>query len=171
MSLEIRTSAIRNSWRAELGGFAVTKYSHLCCLTVDLFSLVTFLKFHTAKKINILANAHAAEALVGPVRPDGKMKARLRKIVLEVGVRIAVVISSRGGLEKLSGKQTSITKAKVQSTVQAGFKRGVEFVADVAARAGTGGNGDGPAAGVEIVICGDEPIAYKCLFEFPFPGG
>src|ERR1700722_9259866 len=163
MSLEIRTSAIRNSWRAELGGFAVTKYSHLCCLTVDLFSLVTFLKFHTAKKINILANAHAAEALVGPVRPDGKMKARLRKVVFEVGVRIAVVGSTRGGLEKLSGEQTSITKAKVQSTVQAVFKSEVKFVADVAARAGMGGNRDGSTAGVEIVIFGGKPVAYQCL--------
>src|SRR5258708_37374662 len=98
------------------------------------------------------------------------MKARLRKVVLEVGVRIGVVAPSRGGLEKLSGEQTSVTKAKVQSFVQAIFKGEIEFVADVAARAGMGGDGNSSTAGVEIVVCCGQPASYKRLVEFPLLG-
>ncbi len=90
---------------------------------------------------------------------------------MEVSVRIAEVGSPRSGLEELSGEQAGITKAKVQSFAHGVFKSEIEFIANVAARAGMGGNGNGSTAGVEIVICGDKPVAYKCLFEFPFFGG
>jgi hypothetical protein len=58
----------------------------------------------------------------------------------------------RGGHEKLSSEQASVTKAKAQSLVQLVFSDQVEFVADMAVRAGMGGNLNCSTAVVEIVI-------------------
>jgi hypothetical protein len=74
------------------------------------------------------------------------------KLVFKGRVWIAVIVSRRGGVEKLSSKHTSITKVKDQFFVQLVFGNQIEFVADVAAGARMGGNGNGSAAGVEVVI-------------------
>lgn len=55
-------------------------------------------------------------------------------------------------LEKLSGEQASVTKAKVQSLVPLIFKYQIEFVGNVATRAGMGGNSNSSTIAVEIVI-------------------
>jgi hypothetical protein len=52
----------------------------------------------------------------------------------------------------LSSEQASITKAKGQSFIQLVFSDQIEFVADMTARAGMGGNLNCSAAVVEIVI-------------------
>jgi hypothetical protein len=80
------------------------------------------------------------------------MKAGLRKVVLEVCVRVGVIVARRGGLEELSSEQASITKAKTQSFIQLVFSDQIEFVADMTARAGTCGNSNSSTAGVEVVI-------------------
>ena len=49
------------------------------------------------------------------VRSDRRMKTGLRKIVLEVCIRVTVIMPGRGGLEKLSCEQTSVAKTKIQS--------------------------------------------------------
>jgi hypothetical protein len=61
-------------------------------------------------------------------------------------------VARRGGAEKFPGKHASITKARVQSFIQLVFGNQIEFVADVAVRAGMGGNRNRSAAGVEVVI-------------------
>ena len=75
-----------------------------------------------------------------------------------------------GGIEKLSSKQASVTHAKSQSWVQQVFSHQIEFIADMAARAGMGGNRNGSAAGVEIVIGSGQPVPFECLFDLPFLG-
>src|SRR5258708_37721641 len=77
--------------------------------------------------------------LVRFVRSDRKMKARLGKVIFNVSIRVAVVLSLRGGLKKLSGEQASIAKPEVQPFIQLVFRNQIEFVADMAA--GTGGGG------------------------------
>jgi len=86
------------------------------------------------------------------VRPNPRMKAGLRKIVFEVCIRVTVIMPGRGGLEKLSCEQTSVAKTKIQSSIQPVLSSQIEFVADVPARTGTGGNSNRSTAGIEIVI-------------------
>lgn len=50
----------------------------------------------------------------------------------------------RGGLEKLSSEQASVTKAKGQSWIQLVFSDQIEFIADMAARAGMAGTAMAP---------------------------
>src|ERR1700739_4545858 len=102
------------------------------------------------------------------VRGDGEVKAGLRKVVFEVGVRIAVILTPRGGAEKLSGEHTAITKAKVQSFIHFVLGNHIEFVADVPASSGMSRNRNSPTAGVVVVIRGHQPVAFKLLDEFPF---
>ena len=80
------------------------------------------------------------------------MKARLGKVIFKISVWVAVIVSQRGGLEKLSGEEPGVAKAKVQSFIHLVFGDQIEFVADVTAGAGVGGNRNRSAAGVEIVI-------------------
>jgi hypothetical protein len=68
------------------------------------------------------------------------MKAGFRKVVFEVRVGIAVIVTRRSFVEKLSGEHASITKAKVQPFIQLVFSNHIEFVADVAARGRMRGN-------------------------------
>jgi hypothetical protein len=68
------------------------------------------------------------------------VKAGFRKVVFEIGVGIAVIVTRRGLVEKLSGEHSSVTKAKVQSFIQLVFGNQIKLVADVAARAGVGRN-------------------------------
>ena len=77
-------------------------------------------------------------------------------------------MTRRRGVEKLSGEHASIAKSKVQSFIQLVFGNQIEFVADMAARAGVGRNRNCSAAGIEVVICCGQPEAFKLLFEFPF---
>jgi hypothetical protein len=77
-------------------------------------------------------------------------------------------VSRRGGLEKLSSEQASVTKAKGQPFIQLVFSREIEFVADMTARAGTCGNSNGSTAGIEVVIRSGQPVAFECLFQLPF---
>jgi len=56
------------------------------------------------------------------------MKARLGKVIFNVSVRVAVVVSLRGGLKKLSGEQASIAKPEVQPFIQLVFRNQIEFV-------------------------------------------
>ena len=58
----------------------------------------------------------------------------------------------RGALEKLSSEQASVTKAKVHAFIQLVFSDQIEFVTDMTARAGMGGNLNGSTAVVEVVI-------------------
>ena len=58
----------------------------------------------------------------------------------------------RSGFEKLSSEQTSVTKAKAHAFIQLVFSDQIEFVADMTARAGMGGNLNCSTAVVEIVI-------------------
>src|SRR6266851_442540 len=90
--------------------------------------------------------------VVRSVRSDRKMKARLGKIILNVSVWVAVIVSLRGGLEKLSGEESGVTKAEVESCIHLVLADQIEFVADVAAGAGVGWNRNRSAAGVEIVV-------------------
>src|SRR6267154_3367951 len=90
--------------------------------------------------------------LVRFVRSDRKMKARLGKVIFNVSIRVAVVLSLRGGLKKLSGEQASIAKPEVQPFIQLVFRNQIEFVADMAAGTGVEGNRNCSAAGVKIVI-------------------
>src|SRR5260370_26832871 len=85
------------------------------------------------------------------VRSDRKMKARLGKVIFKISVRVAVIVSLRGGLEKLSGEEPGVAKAEIESFIHLVFGDEIEFVSDVAAGAGAGGNRNRSAAGVEIV--------------------
>ena len=80
------------------------------------------------------------------------MKARLGKVIFNVSIRVAVVVSLRGGLKKLSGEQASIAKPEVQPFIQLVFRNQIEFVADMAAGTGMGCYRNCSAAGVKIVI-------------------
>ena len=80
------------------------------------------------------------------------MKARLGKVIFNISVWVAVIVSLRGGLEKLSGEEPGVAKAKVQPFIHLVFGDEIEFVSDVAAGAGAGGNRNRSAAGIEIVI-------------------
>ena len=80
------------------------------------------------------------------------MKARLGKVIFNISVWVAVIVSLRGGPEKLSGEQAGIAKPEADSFIQLVFGDQIEFVADVAAGAGACGNRNRSAAGIEIVI-------------------
>ena len=80
------------------------------------------------------------------------MKARLGEIIFNVSVWVLVIVSPRGGLEKLSGEQASIAKPEAESFIKLVFGNEIEFVADVTAGTGPGGNRNRSAAGVEIVM-------------------
>ena len=80
------------------------------------------------------------------------MEARLGKVIFNVTVWVAVIVSPRSGFEKLPGEEPGVAKAKVQSFIQLVFGDKIEFVADVAACAGASGNRNRSAAGIEIVI-------------------
>src|ERR1700722_9550521 len=95
---------------------------------------------------------HRCRVLIPLIWANGKMKAGLRKVVFEVRVGIAVIVTRRSLVEKLSGEHAAITEAKVQSFIDFVLGNHIEFVADVAIRAGMGGNRNGSAAGVEVVL-------------------
>src|ERR1700686_4317564 len=59
--------------------------------------------------------------LVRFVRSNREVKARLGKVIFNVTVRIAVIVSLRGGLQKLSGEEPGVAKAKVESFTQLVF--------------------------------------------------
>ena len=80
------------------------------------------------------------------------MRARLGKVIFDISVWVAVIVSGRGGLQELSGEESGVTKTKVQSFIQRVFANQIEFVPDVAAGTGVGGNRNRSAAGVKIVI-------------------
>ena len=93
------------------------------------------------------------------------MKARLCKVVFEVRVRVLVIVTCRRGPEKWSGEHASVTKAKVKSFIQVVFSDDVEFVANVAARAGMRVNSNCAAPVIEIVIRSGQPEPFELLFE------
>jgi len=59
--------------------------------------------------------------LVRLVRSNRKMKARLGKVIFNVTVWVAVIVSLCSGLQKLPGKEPGVAKAKVQSFIQLVF--------------------------------------------------
>src|SRR6266446_5170865 len=109
--------------------------------------------------------------LVRFVRSDRKVKARLGKIIFNVSERVAVIVSGRGGLQELSGEESGVTKTKVQPFIHLVFGNQIEFVSDVAAGAGVGGNRNRSAASVKVVVRSGQPVALKGLLEFPFLTG
>ncbi len=66
------------------------------------------------------------------------MEARLGEIIFNVSVGIAVIVSLRGGLQKLSGEESAVAKPEVESFIHLVFGNQIEFVADVAAGTGVG---------------------------------
>src|SRR5438270_12664025 len=100
----------------------------------------------------VVGTSFVPERLVPFVRGNGEVKAGFRKVIFEVRVGIAVVVTRRGGVEKLSGEHAGIPKAKVQSFIHFVFGNRIQFVADVPARPGVGGNRNCTTAGVEIVL-------------------
>jgi hypothetical protein len=80
------------------------------------------------------------------------MKGRLGKVIFNISVWVAVIVSLRGGPEKLSGEQAGIAKPEVDSFIQLVFGNQIEFVADMAAGTGVCGNRNRSAAGIKIVI-------------------
>jgi len=98
------------------------------------------------------SGSSVSESLVPLIGGNGKVKAGFRKVVFEVRVGIAVIVTRRSFVEKLSGEHASVAKAKAQSFIHLVFGNQIEFVADVAARAGMGRNRNRPTAGIEVVI-------------------
>ena len=80
------------------------------------------------------------------------MRARLGKIIFNISVWVAVIVSGRGGLQELPREESGVTKTKAQSFIQRVFANQIEFVPNVAAGTGVGGNRNRSAAGVKIVI-------------------
>ena len=68
------------------------------------------------------------------------MKARLGKVIFDISVWVAVVVSGGGGLQELSGEESGVAKAKVQPFIHLVFGNQIEFVSDVAAGTGVCGN-------------------------------
>ena len=91
-------------------------------------------------------------SLVPLIRGNGKVKTGFRKVVFEVRVGIAVIVTRRSLIEKLSGEHATVTKAKAQPFIHRVFGNQIKFIADVAARAGMRGNRNGSTAGVKVVI-------------------
>ena len=106
----------------------------------------------------------------GWLRPDhlSVYRARLGKIVFHISVRVLVIVSPCGGLQKLPGEQAGIAKAEVEPFIHLVFGDQIEFVADVPASAGAGWYRDRSAAGVKIVIGSSEPETFKGLSDSPF---
>src|SRR5258708_6292890 len=109
--------------------------------------------------------------LVRLVRSDREMEARLGEIIFKVSIWVLVIVSPRSSLEKLSDEQAGIAKPEVESFIKLVFGNEIEFVADVTAGTGPGGNRNRSAAGVEIVVCGGQPEAFQGLLDFPFLSG
>src|SRR5438270_9908174 len=100
----------------------------------------------------VVGTSFVPERLVPFVRGNGKVKSGFRKVVFEVRVGIAVIVTQRSLIEKLSREHAGIPKATVQSFIHLVFGNHIQFVADVTARAGVRGNRNCPTTGVEIVI-------------------
>src|SRR5713101_1626848 len=84
------------------------------------------------------------------------LRARLGKIVFHISERVLVIVSPRGGLQKLPGEQAGIAKAEVEPSIHLVFGDQIEFVADVPASPGAGWYRNRSAAGVKIVIGSSE---------------
>ncbi len=80
------------------------------------------------------------------------MKPRLGKIIFNVSEWVAVILSGRGGPQELPGEESGVTKTKVQPFIQRVFGNQIEFVPNVAAGTGVGGNRNRSAAALKIVI-------------------
>src|SRR5712664_4496527 len=80
------------------------------------------------------------------------LRARLGKIVFHISVRVLVIVSPRGGLQKLPGEQASIAKAEVEPLIHLVFGDQIEFVSDMTASPGAGWYCNRSATGVKIVI-------------------
>ena len=65
-------------------------------------------------------------------------------------------------------EQAGVAKTEAQPFIQLVFGNQIEFVADMAAGTGVGGNRNRSAAGVEVVMRGDQPKAFKRLLQYPF---
>ena len=96
------------------------------------------------------------------------MRARLGKIVLHISERVLVIVSLRGGPQKLAGEQAGIAKAEVEPFIHRVVGDQIEFVADVPASPGVSWYCNRSAAGVKIVIRSSEPEAFKGLSDSPF---
>ncbi len=96
------------------------------------------------------------------------LRTGLGKIVFHISERVLVIVSPRGGLEKLSGEQAGIAKAEVEPFIHLVFGDQIEFVADVPASPGAGWYRNRSAAGVKIVIGSSEPETLKGLSDSPF---
>ena len=90
--------------------------------------------------------------LVRFVGSDREVEARLGEIIFQVSVWVLVIVSPRGGLEKLSGEQAGIAKPEAESFIKLVFGNEIEFVANMAAGTGAGWYRNRSAAGVKIVI-------------------
>src|SRR6266404_6959346 len=117
---------------------------------------------------DVFARQATLMLLVRFVRSDRKMKARLGKVIFDISVWVAVIVSGRGGLQELSGEESGVAKTKVQPFIHLVFGNQIEFASDVAAGAGVAGNRNRSAAGVKVVIRSGQPVALKGLLEFPF---
>src|SRR5258708_19374669 len=104
--------------------------------------------------------------LVRLVRSDREMEARLGEIIFKVSIWVLVIVSPRSSLEKLSGEQAGIAKPEVESFIKLAFGNEIEFVADVTAGTGPGGNRKRAAAGVVIVDFGGLPKTFIPLPHF-----
>src|SRR6202158_1411855 len=122
------------------------------CTTPSIVRLIIDILPVRRPKSRASVSGTAVMLLVRFVRSDRKMKARLGEIIFKVSEWIAVIVSLRGGLEKLSREQSGIAKAEVESFIHLVFADQIEFVADVTASAGAGWNRNRSAAGVEIVV-------------------
>src|SRR6266404_2818525 len=96
------------------------------------------------------------------------LRARLGKIVFHISERVLVIVSPRGGLQKLPGEQAGIAKAEVEPFIHLVFGGQIEFVADVPASPGAGWYRNRSTAGVKIIIGSSEPEAFKGLPDSPF---
>src|SRR5258708_37520668 len=90
-------------------------------------------------------------------------RARLGKIVFHISERVLVIVSLRGGPQKLPGEQAGIAKAEVEPFIHSVFADQIEFVADVPASPRVSSYCNRSAAGVKIVIGSSEPEAFKGL--------
>src|SRR5260221_12987404 len=107
--------------------------------------------------------------LVRLVRSDRETEARLGEIIFKVSIWVLVIVSPRSSLEKLSGEQAGIAKPEVESFIKLVFGNEIEFVADVTAGTGPGGNRNRCAGGGEIDRSASQPEAFTSLLDYRCP--
>ena len=102
------------------------------------------------------------------VSSDREMKARLGKIIFNISIWVAVILSEPGGFEKLSGEQAGIAKPNVDPLVRLVFSHRIEFVADMRAGAGVRSDGNRSCTVVKVVMRSGQPVTFQRLLEYQF---